>query len=622
MWGAALVLGLSLAAGAGAAGGTGPPVAGVEPVAASYVPYKLHELVLESDLVVSGRIVALDEVDFSLQVESTLLGEVAPGLLRVQRFEDWACASRWTPYAVDQRVLLFLRQRSGKSAQILSAGGEGEMPMDHDTVRLRTGALPWGAHRGSHGSPLDTTVRLSELAAAVQGLRREVAWKVDPELVGLARAEPRISLRSLEQFAESSRVARALAAGVRSQRNWVGPRSMPGNRLLPEALRTLRIPGSAGEELGAPEPGGLAVLGDLDGDGNADLVQLHRGGLRVLCLDQRNQIRAERELLGPSTPLPPGLGSDLTRATGLVPVDDPEGDGELEVVLRASQGAAAARPADPSWLLHFSPGGRLEGAKELRIDVALSNGLRAEDVERGSAPAGRSGSPAIACVVLCAAAEGAPAPAEEGIAVVAALDSRGVVRSLRRFAGTSGRLVHAEVGQSLALLGDLDGDGRSECAYGLPGATPWTSAGQQVGAVAIGFSDADQERAGTELITASLGQFLGDLVAGGEEFGRSLCAPGDVDGDGVPDLLVGSRTGVWTLFLARDGGVLRHQKLEDSPADSGHGLHFGDFLLALPRRSADAPIPILCGGTRGKGASREAVVWQLTLGRDGVLREG
>jgi hypothetical protein len=38
-------------------------------------------------------------------------------------------------------------------------------------------------------------------------------------------------------------------------------------------------------------------------------------------------------------------------------------------------------------------------------------------------------------------------------------------------------------------------------------------------------------------------------------FGSSLAAPGDLDGDGVPDLLVLSKRRVWLLHLARNGKV-------------------------------------------------------------------
>jgi hypothetical protein len=161
-------------------------------------------------------------------------------------------------------------------------------------------------------------------------------------------------------------------------------------------------------------------------------------------------------------------------------------------------------------------------------------------------------------------------------------------------------------------LGDIDGDGVTDFATARRDA-------YSTGAVTIDFTNADGTTARSLEITSGEAGFVGDLVGGGD-FGRSLCAPGDIDGDGVPDLLVGSNTGVWTLLLASDGTVKRHKKLEDGPRDIEDATHFGDRLAVLPRKDPSAPLKIACGGTRGSGEMQVALLWSLTLGPDGVLR--
>jgi hypothetical protein len=94
---------------------------------ARYLPPTLQVLAGASDFIVIGAIVQLDAETFELRADEVLAGEAPPGKLIVQRFEDWACASRWKPYAVGQRVIAFLRRPAEKGPfTLMSAGSEAE----------------------------------------------------------------------------------------------------------------------------------------------------------------------------------------------------------------------------------------------------------------------------------------------------------------------------------------------------------------------------------------------------------------------------------------------------------------------------------------------------------------
>jgi hypothetical protein len=81
------------------------------------------------------------------------------------------------------------------------------------------------------------------------------------------------------------------------------------------------------------------------------------------------------------------------------------------------------------------------------------------------------------------------------------------------------------LGQSLAALGDLDGDGLADFVAGLPGDNP---AGPDSGAAKV--------------LSGAAGHELLNLVgrARGERFGTSVALAGDLDCDGLPDVFVGA----------------------------------------------------------------------------------
>lgn len=93
-------------------------------------------------------------------------------------------------------------------------------------------------------------------------------------------------------------------------------------------------------------------------------------------------------------------------------------------------------------------------------------------------------------------------------------------------------------------------------------------------------------------ISDQQGNFTGDLNDY-YNFGSSVASMGDLDGDGVFDVAVGTigddeggtnKGAVWILLLNEDGTVKSHQKISDQQGDFAGALdNFADFGHSLAR---------------------------------------
>ncbi len=182
---------------------------------------------------------------------------------------------------------------------------------------------------------------------------------------------------------------------------------------------------------------------------------------------------------------------------------------------------------------------------------------------------------------------------------------------------------------SMAVIGDLDGDGTTELAFGAPDDQ---ANGIYTGAVYVMFLDVDGSAKRWQRISHQVGG--GPQLSNSDFFGESVASVGDLNQDGTPDLAVGARGddsiasgsgAVHILFLDRDGTATGSNKISD-PGTDGTALvsndYFGSALYAVGDLDGDGTDDLVVGASGdGTGAFDAGAVYILLLQPDGSVRE-
>ncbi len=164
--------------------------------------------------------------------------------------------------------------------------------------------------------------------------------------------------------------------------------------------------------------------------------------------------------------------------------------------------------------------------------------------------------------------EGGP----KGAAFIVFRNADGTVKQTVRIANNhnGGPALNSDdmFGSGVTSLGDIDGDGVTDLAIGAPGDG---TGGMERGAVYIVRLKADGKVKSLTKIANGING--GPILHDGDGFGMSVTSPGDMDGDGIADLVAAAldadvdgedRGVIYTMFLNADGTVRTSQKIENT----------------------------------------------------------
>ena len=339
--------------------------------------------------------------------------------------------------------------------------------------------------------------------------------------------------------------------------------------------------------------------------------------------------------------------------------------GFSNTALRASEGSI------PDEFLSFLEGDSSDIIEDFSVEVSVTDcgdsgsvGLNADDFEGGACPSDAKFVFATDQEIFSSLLDGftlADDDIAEGIERFNLLASQptllppGIIRedsvkftATQAIASVPGLEASVFFGDNFADIGDVNGDGITDLAVGAPDETG-PDRTDAAGSVYILFMNADgtvkadpppqrignnPNYTGPELMNVN--DLRGDVLTIGDRFGSSVAGLGDLNLDGVPDIVVGAegfnvnRGAVYVIFLDSDGrpkqeGARDHNKITGLP---GQGVFpqedyfFGSAVAALGDVDGDGITDIAAGapGLDESVDSNHGSVFILYLNRDGGVR--
>ena len=389
----------------------------------------------------------------------------------------------------------------------------------------------------------------------------------------------------------------------------------------------------------------LASIGDLDGDGIAELVVgaigdddngSEAGAVWILFLDEVGFVKAYQKISLLEDEIAGSFVTGDNFGSSLASIGDLDGDGIAELAVGAIGDDDNGSEAGAVWILFLDEVGFVKAYQKISLleDEFAGSFVTGDNFGSSLASIGDLDGDGIAELAVGAIGDDDGA-FDAGAIWILFLNPEGKVKQYQKISAAEGGFegeldTFDRFGSSLASIGDLDGDGIAELAVGAIGDDDGV---EDAGAVWIFEIEGLSTINGIKKISLLEGGFRGTLLTG-DRFGSSLASIGDLDGDGIAELAVGA-TGddtvgedagsVWILFLNREEKVKKYLKI--SAAEGGFEGELDDFdgfgssLASIGDLDGDGIAELAVGAIGDDDNGSEAgAVWILFLDEVGFVK--
>ncbi len=337
---------------------------------------------------------------------------------------------------------------------------------------------------------------------------------------------------------------------------------------------------------------GADEIGDFDGDGIIDIVVgawgsdvggLNRGSVHISLLNSDGSVKST-VVINDLTPNGPILDNSDSYGISVAPLGDLDGDGVTDIIAGTWADDAGGSNRGGVHIHFLNADGSVKSTTE--INSLTPNGpiLNNADIYGVDvASMGDFDGDGVTDIIVGAFSDDTGGSGR-GAVHISLLNSNGSVKSTTKITSLTpnGPLLANgySYGRGVTTIGDLDGDGITDIAVGAEGDT---AGGPLRGAVYISFLNANLSVKSTTKISSLTPN--GPVLADGDRYGVKTMNLGDLDGDGVTDLGVGSYldndggadSGAFYIhFLNTNGSVKSTQKIS-TLTPGGASLNAGDL---------------------------------------------